>query len=246
MSSRSVTARHWVRHGRGPVASLVRRATGSAVGTYAAYAVHGLRHPELRVRWLGPEAAAPLPGDALVVSPDIDKTFAVDIATPLERVWPLLVQMGYGRAGWYTWYPFDNGGVASPEGVVDQLQDLEVGDIVPDGPNAYDGFGVWEVAALQPNRHLVLFSRRVPTTGREVGPGEVTDEPLLECSWAFVLTERPHGCRLVVRVRVRVIGALAGPLASVARRFFDVGDTVMNWTMLDGIKARAERAAAGS
>ena len=49
-------------------------------------------------------------------------------------------------------------------------------------------------------------------------------------------------CRLVVRVRVRFLATDGGIAGRVLRRFFDVGDTVMEWTMLDGIKSRAEHA----
>lgn len=49
------------------------------------------------------------------------------------------------------------------------------------------------------------------------------------------------GCRLVVRVRVHVLAADGELLGRLTRRFFDVGDTVMENTMLAGIKQRAER-----
>jgi hypothetical protein len=225
------------------IGSTLQRGATSALGIYATYLAYGLWHPTLRRPYDGPEAQAPLAGDGVVAMPEVDKTFVVDIAAPAEAVWPFLVQMGYGRAGWYTWGPFDNGGVASADEIVPELQRLAVGDHIPDGPHADLGLGVWRVISLVAPTTLVLYSRRVPTTGREVPPGDVTDEPTIDCSWSFVIV--PHGptCRLIVRVRARVDGARGGVIAALSKRLFDVGDTVMEWTMLEGIKARAERGA---
>ncbi|HEY0709026.1 MAG TPA: hypothetical protein VGG33_19615 [Polyangia bacterium] len=172
--------------------------------------------------------------------------FATDIAAPPEKVWPWLLQMGYGRAGWYTWFPLDNGGVPSAEAIVPTLQDVKLGDVFPDGPRAREGFGVWRVRQLDANRALVLHSRRDPVSGREVdgtiGPDGAN---AIDCSRAFVLTLTPNGTRLRVRVRARLLGRLARPaLAKAARLMFGLGDNVMENTMLAGIRARAERTAA--
>ena len=35
-------------------------------------------------------------------------TRAITIAAPPEQVWPWLVQLGYGRAGWYSYDWIDN------------------------------------------------------------------------------------------------------------------------------------------
>lgn len=234
---------HWAKYGRGRVATVFRRAATSAVGTYGAYVGYGLMHAELRHPFEGAEANEPLPGDGLVAFPDSTKTFVVDIAAPRDVVWRYLVQMGYGRAGWYGWYPMENGGRGSTDVVLDRWQGLAVGDLIPDGPRAGEGLGVWRVIELEPPEMMVLFSRRVATDGREVATGMAAREPTIECSWAFVL--RPvangvEGCRLIVRVRVRFLATEGGLAGRVLRRFFDVGDTVMEWTMLEGIKARAE------
>jgi hypothetical protein len=62
-----------------------------------------------------------------------------------------------------------------------------------------------------------------------------------------VLRPIAGGCRLIVRVRAKFLGADAFGLAGrVLRRVFDVGDTVMEWTMLDGIKHRAQATAASA
>ena len=67
-------------------------------------------------------------------------------AAPTD-VWPWLVQLGYDRAGWYSYDWIDNDGRPSADRVVPELQDLAVGDRIPMGP----GMGP-AVRALEPNR----------------------------------------------------------------------------------------------
>jgi hypothetical protein len=143
--------------------------------------------------------------------------------------------MGYGRAGYYGWYRYDNGGVASADMIVPQLQRLAVGDTIPDGPLANAGYGAWRVIQIVPERTLVLYSRRHPWSGREV----VDETPFIDCSWVFLLTPHADHTRLHVRVRATFEGNRR-VLAKLARVFFGVGDAVMENTMLDGIRARAE------
>lgn len=235
---------HWARNGRGPVARRFRRAATSAIGTYGAYVGYGLLHADLRRPCVGAEATMPLPGDGLLAPPCSTKTFARDVWARPDDVWPFLVQMGFGRAGWYGWYPMENGGRGSADTILDEWQALGVGDLIPDGPRADEGMGVWRVVELEPERALVLFSRRVLTTGREVDAEAATLAPTAECGWSFVIQPRDVGCRLIVRVSVRFVGVDDTLTGRLVRRFFDTGDTVMEWTMLDGIKARAEGRAA--
>lgn len=224
----------------------LRHLATSAAGTYAAYLAHGLLHPRLLRASAGAEAAQSLAGDDLVANPHWCTTFATTIHAPRERVWPWLVQIGYGRAGWYTWYPYDNGGVPSADWIVPALQSLAVGDVIPDGPRAREGFGQWRVQALDRPRAMVLVSRRNPMTGREIAEGDSTSERFIHCSWAFVLEETaPRECRLLVRVRARLERfERAALLAHAAHLLFGVGDTVMERSLLEGVKVRAEREAA--
>jgi hypothetical protein len=48
------------------------------------------------------EAYGTLPGDDVIAHPMVEWTRGITVQAPPERIWPWLVQMGYGRAGWYT------------------------------------------------------------------------------------------------------------------------------------------------
>ena len=242
------TAWQRINHPRGFVTRGLRRASQTAVGTYAAYVVRGLLRPDLmRPGVTNAERAQLLPGDDLVPDPSWVTDFAIDIAASRDEVWPWLVQIGYGRAGWYTWFPLDNNGVPSADAIVPALQSLAVGDIIPDGPRARDGFGVWYVRTLDRPCAMVLESRRNPVSGREIDGDVDRASSCMHITWVFALTSfGTHRCRLHVRVRARLHGkAWALPVARAARLLFGVGDNVMENTMLEGIRTRAE-AHAGS
>jgi hypothetical protein len=45
------------------------------------------------------EAYGALPGDDVIAHPMVEWTRGVTVQAPPERIWPWLIQMGYGRAG---------------------------------------------------------------------------------------------------------------------------------------------------
>ena len=51
-------------------------------------------------------------------------------ATPAQ-IWPFLVQIGWGRAGWYGYDWVDNGGRPSTWEILPDWQGLEVGNLEP-------------------------------------------------------------------------------------------------------------------
>jgi hypothetical protein len=235
-----------VQHPRGPAARLLHRAGLSALGTYAAYVTYGILHPHLARPTVTPdERGQRLPGDALVPTPSWITDFGIDIAATPAEVWPWLLQIGFGRAGWYTWFPLDNGGVASADRLRPELQSLQVGDVIPDGGRAAEGYGVWRVRELAPARTMVLFSRRNPVDGREIEPGDEAGRSFLACSWVFHLVEPvPGRTRVHVRVRASFHGAAwVRPVARVAKLLFGVGDSVMENSLLEGLRDRVERRA---
>ncbi len=195
------------------------------------------------------ERREPMPGDDLVPEPILSLTHAIDIGAPPERVWPWLVQMGAGRAGWYSYDRVDNGGRPSAGQILLQFQRLAAGDLMPAVPGAADAF---MVASVEPPRSLVLD---VPAQGGGS-----------QASWSFKLVPAAgSGSRLATRGRLgplalrgsaaplpehpalgerlhRAIGRLPVPLLRLAGAF---GHWVMASRQLRGIKRRAERASGG-
>ena len=98
------------------------------------------------------EAAKPLPGDDLVPVTTAIETRGITIDAPPDAVWPWLVQMGFGRGGWYSYDQLDMGGT-SAVALNPQWATLAIGDIMPTSPGT--GFAV---RVLDPGHALVLFS----------------------------------------------------------------------------------------
>ena len=74
-------------------------------------------------------------------------------------VWPWLVQMGFGRAGWYS-YDQMNQKAPSADEIAPEWQTLAVGDTMP--AHSAGGF---VVKILEPERALVLYVDNEMTAG---------------------------------------------------------------------------------
>ena len=181
------------------------------------------------------EKQQPLPGDGLVVDPRWQATRATTICAPRDTVWPWLVQMGYPthRAGWYVPHWMDRLlfgiGARSANEIVRELQQLAVGDRVPDSPDGQVSY--FTVAGIEKNRALVLISHTHPMPiYRDVS-----------FSWAFVLGDAGENSRLVMRARISYtpVGPARVIRASIGAAF-GLGDIVQAGAMLRGIKRRAE------
>jgi hypothetical protein len=73
------------------------------------------------------EITRTMPGDALI--PDATSaTRAITIKATAADVWPWLVQIGYGKAGWYSYDWIDNDFQPSADRIVPEYQHLSVGD----------------------------------------------------------------------------------------------------------------------
>jgi hypothetical protein len=194
--------------------------------------------------WLGrtygttaAERATALPGDEIVLAPQVVTDHAITVDAPPDAVWPWLVQMGWHRAGWYTarWvdrllFP-DN--LPSADRIVPELQHTAVGDFIPDGPPK-SGCG-FIVERLEPDKTLVLHSTsHLPAKWRRHRKAS------LDWSWAFVLRPVDNGRRTRFLSRSRWTTApwwltVGGRLAVVPVDF------VMSRSLLRGVKQRAER-----
>ena len=73
------------------------------------------------------EVTRPLPGDELIPGAG-QATRAISIAATPDEVWPWLVQVGFGKAGWYSYDWIDNDFQPSATRIVPDFQDLAVGD----------------------------------------------------------------------------------------------------------------------
>jgi N-carbamoylputrescine amidase len=193
------------------------------------------------------EARAPLPGDDIIANPTTVWNRGITIDASPSKIWPWLVQMGFGRAGFYVprWVdrllwrvPAANSNVLLP-----QFQRISVGDVVADGP---DYLAYWRVKVVEPERALVYWTRRHPWRGAAVDPtdaGALTrrEEDLMaggtyaECSWGFYLTEvAPRRTRLVIRTR-----AVSAP-EWLRRMPYGLVDAFLSHAELNNIKRRAE------
>src|SRR5690348_4930364 len=74
------------------------------------------------------EVLGSMPGDEIVPRASLNATRAITIGAPPERVWPWIVQMGYHRAGFYTYDLIDNDGYPSADRVLEEYQHTAVGD----------------------------------------------------------------------------------------------------------------------
>jgi hypothetical protein len=104
----------------------------------AVAALYGLRRLGRRSGVIAAEAAETLPGDEIVANAMWQSTRAITIAARSEEVWPWIVQIGFPshRAGWCTphWLDRLTFGIRqrSADRIVPELQQLAVGDRVPD------------------------------------------------------------------------------------------------------------------
>lgn len=195
-------------------------AIGGGLAAVAAFYLKVVRPWTMRWGATDEEVARPLPGDALVPNAGFKATRAITIHARPEDIWPWIVQIGSGRAGWYALDRIDNKGVPSATRIVPEFQDLKVGDLIPMVVGKDIGPRVRE---MEPNRWMLWVTE-----------GEFTWEWVLE-----PIAER--STRLITRMR-----EVSPPLFSRRMLYAIVastGDIVMHRKQLLGIKERAERLA---
>jgi hypothetical protein len=155
-------------------------------------------------------------GDRIVPEAPFNATRAITIEAPPGRVWPWIVQMGYGKAGFYTYDLVDNGGYPSADDVLERYQNFAAGD--------------W---AFNMNS---LFGKELPldeSNGFEINQWPLWEKP--DSTWSSLLKPMPDGkTRLILRIRAHP-GNLFWTL------FMEFGDPPMARRMLKGIKSSAEK-----
>jgi hypothetical protein len=164
------------------------------------------------------EVAAAMPGDGLLPHAHYRCTRAITVRAAPEDVWPWLVQVGVGRAGWYADDLLDNFARPSATEIVPALQDIRVGQWLPWVPYPSERTAC-VVDSFQPPEWLLW---RTPNR-----------------TWAWRLAPLPGGrTRLITRMQVRY--EWRRPLTPVTVLLMEVADFPMMRRMLRGIRDRAE------
>ncbi len=134
-------------------------------------------------------------------------------------MWPWLVQLGFGKAGWYSYDWIDNDFHPSAGKIMPQHQNLAIGDQILMMPEM--GF---TVTSIDPGRSIVSMLEDGTT------------------SWSLGLyQENGGGTRLVSRWRNKW-GKIT-PASAFFVALTDPGTFIMEQKMLRGIRDRAERIA---
>jgi len=200
-----------------------------------------LRRLATRLGPPAPDDERALPGDDILPWARVSNTHAVTIEAPPRFVWPWLIQMGRGRAGWYSVDDFDNGGVPSAARIIPELQHVAIGDILPTTPDGERGFAV---LSIDPERSLVLGSPNLKTASASAVSEQErwSLHPAVRAvTWAFAL--EPIGdvaTRLFARVRSDY---RMSAHAEVARMALVPLHDAMEYVQLRNLKHRAENLA---
>ncbi len=186
-----------------------------------------LRKRYLRWGATDDEVSLALPGDELVLRPDMTATRGVTIRATAGSVWPWIAQLGQGRGGFYSYDFLENLAgcdIHSADRIIPRWQDIKIGDEVKLAPEV-----ALVVALVEPQCALVLRG------GIPMGPMPAP----YDFTWAFVLRAAPGGStRLVVRERYAYLRRWAPLVVEPA----ELISFAMSQRMLRGIRSRAERA----
>ncbi len=189
------------------------------------------------------EAEQSMPGDDAIPAPKIETTRAITIEAPPSAVYPWLVQIGFQRAGWYSYDALekmigvgDFEGGSSSRRIVPVLQELKAGDIIKTDPS-----GGFTVVALKPNRLFSLRAKIHALSGKHLDLDAPVEGMLLDTSWVFQLEgiANQGRSRLTVRFRADYVPSWRSEL--FARVLFEPVLFLMERKMLLGIKERAEQ-----
>jgi hypothetical protein len=195
---------------------LVALGLGAAVAS-AVY-VRWVRPWELRWGADDDEVAMRAPGDDLVESPDLVATRAITVDAPPESVWPWLVQIGTGRAGWYSYDRLDNKGRPSAREIIPEFQHMQIGDVVAMSEQKGEPYGP-SVLALDPPHSMVWGD----------------DEEPHRFTWLWLLRDVGGGqTRLISRIRCRL--SWRDPVFAL---MMELADPIMMRRTLLNIRERA-------
>ena len=168
------------------------------------------------------EAARQLPYDEIVADPTWNATRALTVRARPGQIWPFLVQIGWGRAGWYGYDLVDNGGRPSTWDVLPEHQHLEVGTEFPMSP-----YTAMVCADFEENRWMLWRGK-----GAGVSAG----------TWVWYLDPiDDFHTRLITRMRDHYDWRKPFIAVQIAT---ELGDLPFMRKCMLGVKERAERLAA--
>jgi hypothetical protein len=219
-------------------------AAGAGIGAIGA-AVYLKVYRPWQVTWgaTPEEASRPLPYDELVSDPTWNATRAVTVEARPGQIWPFLVQLGWGRAGWYGYDWADNGGRPSTWAILPEHQQLEVGKDFPMSP-----WTAMYCVAFEAPRFMLWRGRAEAGTrpadaaGEGSGDGRRTQRLVTGAgTWLWYLDPiDERRTRLITRMRDRY--DWTSPMI-VTQLLVDAFDFPFMRRVLLGIKERAERLA---
>ena len=161
------------------------------------------------------EVVRTMPGDQLIPNA-VSATRAITIAATPDAIWPWLVQLGFGRAGWYSYDWIDNDFQPSADRIVPEYQDLGVGDKI----------------LMMPEMGFVVRSIDEPNSIVSVLEDGST-------SWCLALYPNDGSTRLVSRWRPKFEKT---PATFLMTTLSEPGTFIMEQKMLRTIRDRVETA----
>ena len=159
------------------------------------------------------EVARTMPGDELIPGAGT-ATRAISIDATPEAIWPWLVQLGYGKAGWYSYDWIDNDFQPSADRIIAEYQHLQPGDTI----------------LMMPDMGFVVHSVDRPRSIVSVLQDGST-------SWCLALYPNGESTRLVSRWHPKFERSLA---TMVMTALSEPGTFIMEQKMLRTIRDRAE------
>jgi hypothetical protein len=164
------------------------------------------------------EIALEMPGDQIIRRPTFIVTRAITIEARPEEIWPWIVQIGFKRAGFYSYDLLDNLGRPSAERIIPELQNIEVGTWIPMSGKVSEETA-FRVKRFEPNRWM-LWEKAAST-------------------WAWKL--RPideNTTRLIIRLRCHYRLTKLTILTDLL--LMEIADFPMMRKLMLGIRERAE------
>src|SRR4029453_7151450 len=166
------------------------------------------------------EVRGSMPGDEIVPKASFNGTRAITIDAPPDEVWPWIVQIGYRRAGFYTYALLDNAGYQGADRILGGDQHPKIGDWRPTARKVNETTA-FKVRAFEKNEWLIW------------------EKP--DSTWAWKLIPLEGGrTRVISRLKQRYVWERPAS-AILTLVLLEFGDFAMMRRVLKGIKARAER-----